>query len=67
MESYVCPVCKSKIERDLAVFLKHTDQHILDLILQEHPQWAEADGICRGCFEFYEKSVGRKPYFDGNR
>jgi hypothetical protein len=64
MENYVCPVCKKKIERDLTVFLQHTDHHIIDVILKEHPKWAQRDGICQECFEFYEKSVGHKPFLN---
>jgi hypothetical protein len=64
MESYVCPVCKEKIEHDLMVFLKHTDHHIIDVIMKEHPKWVHGDGICRECFDYYKKSVGHTPYMD---
>ncbi len=46
------------------VFLKHTDHHIIEVILKEHPQWGHGDGICRECLDYYKKSVGHTPYID---
>ena len=64
MERYVCPVCKEELERDLMVFLKHTDHHIIAEVLKEHPQWAHQDGICKECLDYYTQSMGHTPYTD---
>ena len=64
MENYVCPVCKEEMEHDLMVFLKHTDHHIIEVILKEHPKWARGDGICRECLDYLKKSIGHTSYMD---
>ena len=64
MESYICPVCKEALERDLMVFLKHTDIHIIEVVLKEHPKWGHKDGICQECLDYYKKSMGHTPYID---
>lgn len=30
MQIYTCPTCGQEMERDLLLFMKHTDQHIQD-------------------------------------
>ena len=64
MDSYVCPVCKEALAHDLMVFLKHTDHHIIEVVLKEHPHWGHADGICKECLDYYKKTLGHKPYID---
>jgi hypothetical protein len=64
VEKYVCPVCKEEMEHDLMVFLKHTDHHIIDVILKEHPKWAQGSGICPECLDYYKKSMGHTAYMD---
>ncbi len=54
MSAYMCPVCTLEIPRDLALFLDHTNQHIIDAIKKQHPQWVTSDGICRKCVEYYQ-------------
>ena len=44
MPDFVCPTCGNKMARDLAVIMLHTD-----------PDWVEADGICKRCYEHYKK------------
>ncbi len=64
MENYVCPVCNEALERDLMVFLKHTDHHIIEVVLKEHPKWGHQDGICQECLDYYKKTLGHEPYHD---
>lgn len=45
------------MERNLTLFLDHTEQHIIDQIKQEHPEWVEEDGICSPCAEYYRKQL----------
>ena len=37
MEVYTCGVCNQKMERDLVVFMNHTQQHIVDEIKKSTP------------------------------
>ncbi len=64
MEEYICPVCKEALERDLVVFLKHTDHHIIEMILKEHPKWMHGDGICKECLDYYKKSIGHTAFLE---
>lgn len=57
MADYLCPVCGKEMPRDLMVFLNHTDQHIVNEIKKTHPQWVDADGVCRRCLEFYRRQL----------
>ncbi len=44
--TYTCPTCGESVERDLLVFLHHTDQHIIEAIKKDHPEWVKDDGTC---------------------
>lgn len=52
---YICPTCGQEIERDLLLFLDHTQGHIISYIKEKHPEWIEKDGICPKCHEYYKK------------
>lgn len=54
---YTCTVCGEKVEDNLITFKEHTDEHIIDVIKQEHPQWVEQDGICTKCLDYYRKEI----------
>lgn len=54
---YVCPVCSRTLERDILIFLNHTDAHVIDRIKEAHPQWAAADGICEPCVQYYRSQI----------
>ena len=59
MTSYTCPTCGNKIERDLVLFYKHTDRHILEELEKQHPQWVTNDGYCPKCLDFFKKAMGK--------
>ncbi len=44
--TYTCPTCGETMERDLMVFLQHTDHHLIDAIKEDNPDWVEDDGTC---------------------
>ncbi len=43
--------------RDLLVVVEHAERHIVDAIKKKHPGWAEDNGICKKCYEFYKKQM----------
>jgi len=43
--------------RDLLLYLDHTNQHIIDRIKEEHPEWVSANGACEPCAEYYKKQI----------
>jgi len=55
--SYQCSVCGDKVAGDLVTFKDHTEKHIVDLVKHDHPDWAEKDGICRKCYEYYKQEL----------
>lgn len=43
-------------------YIHHTEQHIVDVIKKDHPDWASQDGSCPRCMDFYRKQItGDKP------
>lgn len=50
---YICSVCKKRISGGLVALQDHTDEHIIDLLKADHPDWVEADGICQKCLDHY--------------
>lgn len=59
MNAYTCPVCQNKIQRDLMVFMRHTEDHIIEAIHKAHPEWKAQDGVCEPCVEYYKKQLGK--------
>ncbi len=57
---YVCPICNEEMSRELENIIAHTDIHIVDAIKKSHPHWAEEDGSCRKCYDWYKSQL--KPY-----
>lgn len=54
---YTCPTCGKAIDRDLLVFIGHTEDHIVEEIRKMHPDWKGDDGICAKCLEYYRNQI----------
>ena len=54
---YNCSVCQKIVEGDMVVYMDHTQDHIIDLVKRDHPQWVEANGICKPCYEYYKAEI----------
>lgn len=54
---YTCPVCGEKVERELLMFISHTEKHIADEISRKHPEWGKDDGVCNKCIDHYRKQM----------
>lgn len=54
---YQCSVCNTKVSGDLMVYKKHTEQHIIDLLKHDHPEWIEDNGLCKKCYEYYSAEI----------
>lgn len=61
MNAYHCPICGEKIQRDLALFLQHGNQHVIDSIRKAHPRWDKGDGVCAKCVDYYQKVLRGEP------
>ena len=54
---YQCAACHQVVTGDLVAYIDHTEKHIVDLIKHDHPEWAEKDGICQKCIEYYRAEI----------
>jgi serine protease AprX len=52
-----CPLCNEKVEKLLYRFHVDSEQQVLDRIKHEYPQWAENDGICSRCVDYYHTQI----------
>lgn len=57
MDSYTCPTCGEKLERDLTRLYEHTDQHIVDAIKKQHPEWVAENGFCKRCMSHFRDAI----------
>ncbi|GEM_PF-774853 len=57
MAIYTCPTCEAKMERNLLLFIEHTDQHIVDELKKKHPNWITEDGFCPRCLDHFKQSM----------
>ena len=57
MATYTCPTCGTVMQRDMTVFTRHTDQHIMDEIKRLHPKWVAEDGFCPKCLDFFKQEM----------
>lgn len=53
MANYQCPMCGRNMDRNLILFLDHTNQHVIDQIKKKYPEWVAEDGICKPCADYY--------------
>lgn len=56
---YTCGTCGEVIPRELMIIIPHTEKHIIDEISKKHPEWSGSDGICKKCYEYYKKEMGK--------
>ena len=57
MPDFICPTCGQRMQRELTIIIPHTEEHIMDVITKKHPNWVEADGICKKCYEYYKSQL----------
>lgn len=59
MATYTCPTCGTRMERDILLFYKHTDQHVVEELKRQNPNWISEDGFCHKCLDFFKQAMGR--------
>ncbi len=57
MQTYTCPTCGEKMERDLSLFMEHTDKHIVDEVRKQNPAWVTKEGYCPKCLEYFKSQM----------
>ena len=61
---YRCSTCGARVSADMLIYREHINNHIVDLIKSDHPDWIESDGICRKCVEYYESELKGSTFKD---
>ena len=54
---YNCPTCGEKMERDLLLFTRHTDGHVVEALQKLHPEWITEEGFCQVCLDHYKAAM----------
>ncbi len=57
MAVYTCPTCGERMERELLLFTKHTDHHIIEAIKKKKPEWVTDEGVCPKCLDYFKRSM----------
>lgn len=60
--TYTCPTCGDAVDRDILLFLHHTDRHILEALKELHPEWVKANGESPRVLDFYRAQLGHDPW-----
>jgi serine protease AprX len=59
-EKINCPLCNDKVDKLLYRFHIDSEQKVLDKIKEQNPHWAENDGCCSRCVDYYNIEVIRQ-------
>ena len=57
---FTCPTCNREMPAELMVIIPHTEEHVVNEIKKKHPDWAQSDGICKKCYEYYKGQLHPK-------
>ena len=57
MQTYTCPTCGEKMERDLSLFMDHTEKHIVEEVQKKNPAWVTKEGFCHKCLEYFKNQI----------
>lgn len=53
----ICPLCNDKVERLVYAYHLGNERQVLERIRLKHPSWAENDGICHRCVDYYQTEI----------
>lgn len=59
-EKIICPLCNDAVDKLLYRFHIDDERSVLERIKINNPQWAEQDGICSRCVDYYHVGVIRE-------
>lgn len=45
------------MERDLSLFMEHTDKHIVEEVKKQHPAWVTKEGFCPKCVDHFKRAM----------
>jgi serine protease AprX len=53
----ICPLCNDKVDKLLYRFHLDSERMVLERIKDHYPEWAEHDGICSRCVDYYHTEI----------
>lgn len=53
----ICPLCRDQVDKLLYRFHIDSERTIIGKIKTEHPSWAEQDGVCSRCLDYYHTQI----------
>lgn len=56
---YICPTCGKHLSRELSQIIPHTEEHIIEAIKKNHPEWDKKGDVCKKCYDHYKKQMGK--------
>lgn len=56
-ETIVCPLCNENVEKLIYRFHIDSERQVIERIKQEYPEWAENDGACSRCADYYHTQI----------
>src|SRR4051794_28846715 len=59
-EKIICPLCGDTVDKLLYRFHIDDERTVIERIKQHNPQWAEEDGICSRCVDYYHVQIIRE-------
>ena len=59
-EKIICPLCNDTVDKLFYRFHIDDERRVLEQIKLNNPEWAEQDGICRRCVDYYHVEVVRE-------
>ena len=59
-EKIRCPLCNDAVDELLYRFHVSSEQVVINKIKESNPEWAEKDGVCSRCIDFYNIEIIRE-------
>jgi serine protease AprX len=56
-EKITCPICNDAVDKLLYRFHISSEQAVIEKIKTQNPSWAEQDGICSRCIDYYTVEI----------
>ncbi len=56
-EKITCPLCNDTVDKLLYRFHISSEQAVIEQIKSQNPSWAEQDGICSRCIDYYTVEI----------
>ncbi len=59
-QQQICPLCNDTVDKLLYRFHIDSERLVIERLKEQHPAWAENDGVCSRCVDYYHTAVIRE-------